>query len=153
VILLAVPPLRERREDIPTLCRYFLERGRAGGEAPSVTERALECLERYDWPGNVRELENVVRRAAALGKGLSLDIDALPSHIAASAAPARFPPAPPSVPGPPGTAALSGYEERAIRDALAAVGGNRKKAAAALGIGEATLYRKIKKYGLSSRGA
>ncbi len=144
VILLQVPPLRERRQDIAPLSLYFLVRNVPQGQEVEVSGKAIECLERYDWPGNIRELENVLRRALALGGGASIDIEDLPANVTAQVVPPPTPPEPALRPE-----SLEGMEAQAIRRALAASGGSRRQAARALGIGEATLYRKIQKYGLS----
>jgi two-component system response regulator PilR (NtrC family) len=83
VIPIHVPPLRERREDIPLLARSFLERFRKAMEKPvdSIEPEALRRLEAYDWPGNVRELENTIERAVALTTGRSIAVDVLPEKI------------------------------------------------------------------------
>lgn len=144
VIMVAIPALRDRIEDIPTLARFFLDREYGASETPGISEGALACMENYNWPGNVRELENVLRRAAALRGGQSIEIADLPPHIA------NFTPEESRSAGAAADARLSmgDYEQTAIRQALSHSGGNRKKAAEMLGIGEATLYRKIRKYNL-----
>ena len=143
VFTLEVPPLRDRKEDIPLLARYFIKRFQNEySPVKDLSQEAQICLENYQWPGNVRELENVIRRAVALGKREVI----LPEDL------------PPSIHIPPGSASLTtmgflddtlaGYEIAAIRNALAKAHNNRRKAAQILGIGEATLYRKIGKYNL-----
>ncbi len=71
VVSVTMPPLRDRREDIPELAEYFLQkaRGKCKTNAKSISPEALSCLCNYDWPGNVRELENSIERAAVLGAG------------------------------------------------------------------------------------
>lgn len=143
VVNVDVPPLRDRKEDIPLLAMYFLEHFSTDlTRVKEVSREALICMENYEWPGNVRELENVIRRAMALGKTNII----LPEHL------------PPNVYTPPNDApqdidlpsndSLVAYEIAAIRNALAKSGNNREKAARNLSIGVATLYRKIKKYGI-----
>lgn len=141
VVTVSVPPLRDRGEDIPLLLRYFVKRFASDfSSAKDIAREALIYLENYDWPGNIREMENVIRRAVALGKE---DI-ILPEDL------------PPNIYQPPiehfqsiarpSDESMATYEKAAIQNALAKSGGNRKKAAQILGIGEATLYRKMRKY-------
>jgi two-component system response regulator PilR (NtrC family) len=84
VIPILVPPLRERREDIPLLARYFLEQFRIKMDKPieAISPEAMTRLESYDWPGNVRELENTMERAVALESGREISLRALPDRIA-----------------------------------------------------------------------
>lgn len=146
VVVMTSPPLRERLEDIPLLIRHFIHQSNNGsGGAPGVSKDALACLMTYDWPGNVRELENVIRRAVAMGGGEQIHLQDLPEAVYT----------PPVIPIPPqgGSAVVAddsfrAYEYAAIRNALNKCNNNRKKAALLLGIGEATLYRKIKQYHL-----
>jgi len=148
VIMLTVPSLRDRIEDIPVLARYFLGWKGTGFGPYSLSECALESLERYSWPGNVRELENVLHRAAALRCGDVIDIVDLPPHIAALKAVADSPPQEPAELLPDSSATMDAFEAEAINQALQRCAGNRRKTAEILGIGEATLYRKLKKYKL-----
>ncbi len=143
VVTVNVPPLRDRREDIPVLAKYFVQRFVTDlSPVEDLSQETLICLENYTWPGNIRELENVIRRAVALGKGRMIMPEDLPSNIFT----------PPGKPSPgidhPKDDSLPAYERAAIENALRRSGKNRKKAAQILGIGEATLYRKIKKYGI-----
>jgi len=148
VILLAVPSLRERKDDISTLVRYFIVKAGVPGNSTGISQHAMACLERYDWPGNVRELENVLRRAVALRGGDCIEVEDLPAHIAKLRN--AYQPADELKPQvePTPSPSMDTYELTAITSALAKSGGNRKRAAAALEIGEATLYRKIRKYKL-----
>ncbi len=142
-ITLTLPRLTDRKEDVPLLARYFVKCFRtAFSPVEDVSDEAVLCLENYDWPGNVRELENVIRRAVALGKGKMVMPEDLPVKIYAQ------PRKPARAITPPTDATLAAYEKAAIENALAKSHNNRKEAAQILGIGEATLYRKIKKYGL-----
>jgi transcriptional regulator with PAS, ATPase and Fis domain len=146
VVGVNVVPLRDRREDIPLLANYFVKRFATDfSPVEDISKEALICLENHDWPGNIRELENVLRRAIALGKGKTIMPEDLPSNIYA-----------PPTETSKGTIRLSedsleAYEEAAIRNALTKSRQNRKRAADILGIGEATLYRKIKKYGITGQ--
>jgi DNA-binding NtrC family response regulator len=141
VVALSVVPLRDRKEDIPLLAKYFVKEFATNfSPVKDISEEALIRLENYSWPGNVRELENVLRRAVALGKGKTITPEDLPPNI-------YVPPMEPSsgpVAVPDDT--LAGYEKAALQNALQKSQHNRKRAAQILGIGEATLYRKIKKY-------
>jgi DNA-binding NtrC family response regulator len=146
VIQTQIPPLRERRDDIPRLALHFAKSfGESlGRRLTDVSPAALEVLTRYRWPGNVRELRNVIERAMVLGDGATLDLDDLPPELlrAAPMAPAGAPPDARLV------RPLAELEREAIMAALAATDGNKARAAALLGIDRTTLYRKLKDYAL-----
>ncbi|HUK29964.1 MAG TPA: sigma-54 dependent transcriptional regulator [Candidatus Acidoferrum sp.] len=139
VVQIKIPPLRERKTDIPLLANAFLEKFADGDGAPhKLSEEALRCLMAYDWPGNVRELENAIERAVALGPGPNLQLSDLPSslHYGKGSQPQeddKFVP-------------LDTMERRAIFRALQESGGDKVVAARMLGIGKTTLYRKLKYY-------
>jgi DNA-binding NtrC family response regulator len=136
-IVLEVPPLRERPEDVVPLVAHFLTRhARRLGQAPqTVTPRALELLQRHPWPGNVRELESVIERALILGTGQALDVADLPDGL-------RSPRV--SVPSPAGPLRpLAEVEREHIARVLAAADGNKARAARILGLDRKTLYRKL----------
>jgi len=141
VVTINIPPLRDRKEDIPILAKYFIGCFNEDFLSPKdMSEEALAYLEKYDWPGNVRELENVIRHAMALGKGKIILPEDLPPNISVLlgiTSENRYLPPKDS---------LAYFEKLAIQNALSKSGNNRKKAARILRIGEATLYRKIKKY-------
>jgi two-component system response regulator AtoC len=139
-----VPPLRERREDIPALIRYLLARGgeRFGVAGKlSLDPEAEEILVSYDWPGNVRELENVLQRATILAEDGRITVGDLPPNIT------------PAVPAGAATPALTGrgqlrdqvrdFEHGLILRAIDECGGDRRAAAQRLGIGLSSLYRKL----------
>lgn len=132
VFPIRLPPLRERREDIPALAATLLTRVGASLGRPGLrlAQDAVAALQAAPWPGNVRELANTLERAAILAEGDEL-----------GAADLRLPGAPSPVARP---TSLAEAEEAAIRAALDAVGGNRRKAAEILGIGERTLYEKLR---------
>lgn len=141
VLSIKLPPLRERKSDIPLLVRHFIERhggpeSRISGFSPEATAHLMS----YDWPGNVRELENCVQRALAIGAEREIQVSDLPSnllhHVARASSPRQ------------GTSTLQALEQRAILQALEATGGDRLRAAKLLGIGKSTIYRKLKEYGL-----
>jgi DNA-binding NtrC family response regulator len=146
VVAIEVPPLRERKEDLALLAKYFLKRF-ATDVTPTrdIARKTYFCLENHDWPGNIRELENVIRRAIALGRGERIEPEDLPANIFTPAgdgfAPVHI----------PSDDSMASYEKSAILNALKKSGYNRRIAAQILGVGEATLYRKISKYGLISK--
>jgi two-component system response regulator AtoC len=136
-----LPPLRERKKDVIPLAEHLLVRigedlGRRGLTLSAAAKTALLAR---DWPGNVRELRNVLERAAILTDGKQLEVEHLGPAVGAPAAAAA---------GAGSAATLKDAERAAIAAALAATGGHRKQAAERLGIGERTLYEKIKEYGL-----
>jgi DNA-binding NtrC family response regulator len=142
VIEVRLPPLRERREDIPALAEHFMARaaGKLGREVRLAPE-AVERLLRYPWPGNVRELENAVERAAILTRGETVTPEDLPPHVAAAL---TLGPSP----ALPRQTTLADAERSHILTTLERVGRNQSAAAEALGIGRTTLWRKLKEYGL-----
>ncbi len=133
-ISVLIPPLRDRREDIPLLAQHFLEQSAAYGKK-RIGQKAMACLEAYDWPGNVRELRHAIERAVILAQGEEIQPEDLPPDIQC---------------GTPATAPTSGSLEELERQHVIAtlrrVGGHRGKAAALLGIDPKTLYRKILTY-------
>jgi len=141
VVTIKLPPLRERREDIPGLIRFFLAKHKASETGiTDVSDEAMRHLNSYDWPGNVRELENCIQRVLALGSAPQARVIDLPSTIL------YFVGKPASAPQP--FATLRELEQRQILQALEATKGDRQRAAKLLGIGKTTIYRKIKEYGL-----
>jgi DNA-binding NtrC family response regulator len=153
VISLHVPPLRERREDIPALVSHYLSvfRERFNRPALSLSDEAQRRLAAYDWPGNVRELKNTLERAAALSAADTLEADQIGVGNKAPGTAAIDRPAPgtrhPTPAERPPT--LEQIERRHILRVLEETGGNRERAAAVLGISARTLYRKLREYGES----
>jgi DNA-binding NtrC family response regulator len=150
VIAIPLPPLRERREDIPLLIHYFLQKHARQNhkELTAVQQDALRRLHAYDWPGNVRELENVIERAVILTSDATIGVPHLPPHLQD-----RDPAATVVARGElllPENTTLAHLERLAITQTLERCGGNRQAAAKVLDIGIATLYRKIKEYHLPS---
>jgi len=141
VVQLHMPPLRSRREDILPLARVLLAKAaeRFRSQVSGLSPRAADQLLRYDWPGNVRELENAMERAVALGRAQLLDFDDLPEEV-------RRAVPKPTVDGP--VRALADVEKDYILAVLDLNGGNQARTAKELGIGSATLYRKLKSYSL-----
>ncbi|MEM9082639.1 MAG: sigma-54 dependent transcriptional regulator [Planctomycetota bacterium] len=153
-----LPPLRERREDIPRIVRHVSAKfaGDMDRNPPDVTDAAMLRLTAYHWPGNVRQLINAVQNATvmALAEGETLDVRHIPEDIQLRDEDAELESSAGSVDGvkcQPGSLAgtsLEQLEKRAIRETLKLTGGNREQTAKLLGIGERTLYRKLKEYGL-----
>ncbi|HXG67307.1 MAG TPA: sigma 54-interacting transcriptional regulator [Blastocatellia bacterium] len=139
-----LPPLRERRDDIPLLAIHFLEvyKKRSTKNITGITEKALARLRRYDWPGNVRELENAIERAVIIAQGQLITVDDLPDAVrgAESEHDARK-----TVEVEIGLT-MDEVEKRVIMETLAYTGGDRTRAAQILGIGRKTLYRKLQQY-------
>jgi DNA-binding NtrC family response regulator len=152
VVKVRVPPLRERREDIPALCEHFLGRLPKEGRARRVTEAALEALVRHTWPGNIRQLENEIRRAAALSKG-AIDLDGLSREILDPvAALAEVPPGQtPSTEARDLKALVEELETRVVRRMLDREGGNISRTARALGLSRLGLRKKLRRYKLDAR--
>ena len=148
VVRVAVPPLRERREDIPLLVDHFLASFRAslGKNVRGVADDALAKLVAYRWPGNVRELENVIERAVILADEGRVTLADLPENVRGEAA--VLAPEPASVGDLSLAPARRRFETEWIRDALEAAKGNRTHAARLLGISHRALLYKLKEYGL-----
>jgi DNA-binding NtrC family response regulator len=149
VVTIHVPPLRERRSDIPMLAHWFLDRC-APGRSVQVTNAAMKSLLQYEWPGNVRELENCVERALALGNQQTIDIDDLPPAIA-STSPSSVSTAPPEPDPGYSTTDLEDIERSTIERVFQQVKGDKVLAGKMLGISRATLYRKLKRYNIGTR--
>jgi DNA-binding NtrC family response regulator len=140
-ITLKIPSLSERREDIPELCIHLCKRLQSEGLPPKqLSEEAIASLSRHKWPGNVRELENVLRNCMAFSTGEVIRPEDLPFSETISSGQ--------NIPFMEGSGSMSDYEAEAIRKTLENTSGNRRKAAKILGISEATLYRRIKEFGL-----
>jgi DNA-binding NtrC family response regulator len=140
IVQIKLPPLRERKSDIPLLVNFFLEKF-SDPERPirTISEDAMRRLMAHDWPGNVRELENAIERAVALGSGPILHIADLPSNLQQGSSEK-------SVDSNELTT-LEEVERRFIFRALRETNGDKLAAARLLGIGKTTLYRKLKQYG------
>ena len=151
VLSIHLPPLRERREDIPLLCEHFLKK--YGDELKKgirgVSARALERLAAYAWPGNVRELENVIYEAMVLSDAKVIDERDLPRRIRQGAA-AEAEAAGETLKGA-AQAAAENAEMALIEKALRDSGGNRTLAARTLGVSRKTLFNKMKALGILNR--
>jgi DNA-binding NtrC family response regulator len=143
---ISLPSLRDRAEDIPELVEYFLKEAavEVGSKVTGITEAAQTILSNYEWPGNIRQLRNCIRTMVVMCDRDMLDVQDIPPDIAQRRQLAPGGRAPAGLAGMP----LNELEKQAIIDTLAKTEGNREKAAKILGIGERTLYRKIKEYNL-----
>jgi DNA-binding NtrC family response regulator len=139
VIHLAIPPLRDRQEDIPLLALHFLDKFcMENDRAPmGITPEAMAALRSHYWPGNVRELQNVVERAVALCQGNMVELEDLPDEVR------RYSPEDDQITVPIG-ASMEEIERRAITQTLKKTQGDKELTARLLGIGLATLYRRLK---------
>jgi len=155
VVAIHLPPLRDRRDDLPLLIRHFLKLKAATIGLPEKTfERdALDCLLRYAWPGNVRELENVIERALALSQGSTLTMNDLPPHLAG--APGALPVRTVNAADPNRSSSLSAaveqLEHTLILEALAQADHNQTRAAEILGTTRRILKYKMDKLGIQSQ--
>lgn len=150
VFRIELPPLRERRDDIPMLAEHFLV-NLAGGRARSISQAAMECLTAYDWPGNVRELRNVIERGTILAENGQIDRASLPREIVEKAG--RREACNGQLPGLSPDMSLDEVEREHIARTLLHHDGNRERTAKALGISRKTLYRKLQGYGLEQDGS
>ncbi len=142
VLTLRIPPLRERRQDIPLLAQHILERlGRSNNAQYSLTDEAMKAILGYDWPGNVRELENCLERACTMSSGPLLHTSDLSSAVQNSQVQG-----PRGVPSGPRIVPLAELEKQAILSTIEQLNGDKLLAAELLGIGKTTLYRKLKEY-------
>jgi two-component system response regulator HydG len=133
-LTMAIPPLRERKEDIPLLIDYILKNG-PSFRNKKFSQEAVRILSEYAWPGNVRELQNVVHRTLLLSKGDLIEPDGLPADLMAT---------------PGGSIRrLEEVEREHILSVLKEAKGQRRKAAEILGVDPKTLYRKLLSYGVS----
>ena len=141
VVALRLPPLRERKQDVPMLVSHFLDRlAGTSGKARTVSDEALKVMLAYDWPGNVRELENALERAGALSSGPVIQVADLPTAIQNCQVPVALPV------GSGKIIPIAELEKGAILGAIAQLNGDKLMAARLLGIGKTTLYRKLKEY-------
>jgi len=147
VVTLSLPPLRERREDIPLLAYYMLRKYSTiiGHDVQEITPEALQRLVEYDFPGNIRELSNFIERGVALSSGPELGIEHLPHSLGALTVRVFTP----EIATPPTT--LEEQETEHIISVLKMADGNRTKAAKMLGIDRVSLWRKLKKLGIDDK--
>jgi DNA-binding NtrC family response regulator len=142
VVTLKIPPLRERKQDIPLLVSHFLEKlARSSGVQREVSDESMKLMLAYGWPGNVRELENCLERACALSSGPIMQVADLPTsiqnaqlHSAVGSLPANR------------IVTIAEMERQGILGTIDQLQGDKLMAAKLLGIGKTTLYRKLKEY-------
>lgn len=142
VVRIVLPPLRERREDIPMLAHHFLQKASSANDQPvrGFVPETMALLERYHWPGNVRELENVIERTVSLAPGPLIMPDDLPEAVR------KAEPAPTG--GDESLLSLADVEKRHLARVLRETGGNKVRAAKILGIDRRTLYRMAERFGM-----
>ncbi|MEA2062902.1 MAG: helix-turn-helix domain-containing protein, partial [Gemmatimonadota bacterium] len=142
VVKIVLPPLCQRKEDVPLLAEHFITRFNClrGRQIAGVSSAAMAALMEYDYPGNIRELENIIEHAFVLCDGAKIETRHLPEHLAQTGPP------PSEETGFP--SALGEFEKRLICEALERNGFNRLAAARELGIHKSTLFRKIKSLGI-----
>ena len=160
VVPLNIPPLRQRKEDIALLASMFLNRAAARYRRPvsHLSAEAVKVLTDYAWPGNVRQLEHMIERIVILNAPGEIGVNALPNEILepeSGGAPSEIRSLAPPRPEQPNDSlrAIDRMEREAITDALSKANGNVTEAARILGLGQATMYRKIKRYGLNPKSA
>ncbi|HKW62825.1 MAG TPA: sigma-54 dependent transcriptional regulator [Candidatus Acidoferrum sp.] len=149
VVTVHLPPLRDRRSDVPILVHHFLDRYAKGSQI-HVTPAAMKSLLQYDWPGNVRELENCIARAVTLGDGLTIDVADLPPAIRSEQAETGSPRV--AETSSLSTTALAEMERVTILRVFEQAHGDKALAGKMLGISRATLYRKLKRYNIALKG-
>jgi DNA-binding NtrC family response regulator len=146
VVTIALPPLRERREDVPLLVEHLVRRAAhdCGKSVSGVSQAALALLTAYRWPGNVRELAHVLERGVALAQHEVLGAEDLPAELRE--------PVPSAAAVPPDRPTLRELKRRYVRNVLEENGGNVSRAAAVLGVDRRSLYRMLQRYGFAPRG-
>jgi two-component system response regulator HydG len=159
VVNLRIPPLRDRKEDIPALVQHFLERAqRENGKQYTISADALRAMMGYDWPGNVRELESAIERACALSSGPIVHMGDLPTQLhdfVMHGRTSRVESVDPEQMDGDGElparsiVSIAEMEKQAILGTIRELKGDKLMAAKLLGIGKTTLYRKLKEYGVS----
>jgi DNA-binding NtrC family response regulator len=144
IATLAIPPLRQRMDDVPVLVEAFLKEAatQAGRAVPDIGREAMEALMRHPWPGNVRELKGVIEQSLVRATGDLIRLEDLPSEIATGREPAVT----------PGMAPAAGTAREQLVEALRRAGGNRAEASRLLGISRSTLYRRLAEHGLDDEG-
>ena len=152
VITIQLPPLRERKDDIPLLAQHFLQKYGEENHKDSLelTPDALDLMTEYDWPGNVRELENVIERAVVLTAGPRIGVELIPDHVRKTP---NFQ-APQFVMPPDGISfkdVTAGFEKQLIESTLETAGGVQKRAAELLRMKPTTLNEMIKRYDIRPR--
>jgi DNA-binding NtrC family response regulator len=147
LITLTLPPLRERRGDVPPLAAHFLHRASQayGAEVDAITPRALEWLKGQSWPGNIRQLRHLIERAVLIRGGRALDVDDFAAVRDVASAESREEALPEA-----GAMTLDQIEQAMIEKCMRHYDANISRAAEALGLSRAALYRRLEKYGIDA---
>ncbi len=148
VVRIVLPPLRSRWEDIPLLVQFFIQRFNAiqGRRIANISDRSMAALVDFNFPGNVRELENAIEHAFVVCGGSTIRLEDLPAHFRGPVQPVQ---AVPAVPARAESRPLESAEAATIRDTLQRFNGNRTRTAKDLGISRNTLWRKMKRHGIT----
>ena len=151
VLPVSIPPLRERRSDIPLLGRHFVQKfaAESGKPAKELAQEAIDALQRYDWPGNVRELENVIQRAVVLGRSEVIGLEQLSFRLQTPASQqAAMPETADMGYQDAKQAVLDTFEREYFSRLIQATGGNIARAAQEAGMDRKNLYQKLGRLGL-----
>src|SRR5690349_16568627 len=156
VVPVRLPPLRERREDIPELVSHFLARFAAERRMPalSISEEAMAALQAHDWPGNVRQLRNIIERTIILAPGdrvSCIEVDLLPSEIMDNQAAAGMSAATMSIMGSPLREARESFEREYLKIQIRRFSGNISRTASFIGMERSALHRKLKALGIGEK--
>jgi len=156
VVPVRIPPLRERREDIPEMVAYFLARFAAERHmaTPSISEEAMAALQAHDWPGNVRQLRNIIERTIILAPGdrvACIDVDLLPQEILENQTAMGGPTAAVAIMGSPLREARESFEREYLKIQIRRFSGNISRTASFIGMERSALHRKLKALGIGEK--
>ena len=156
VVPVRIPPLRERREDIPEMVAYFLARFAAERHmaTPTISEEAMAALQAHDWPGNVRQLRNIIERTIILAPGdrvSSIDVDLLPPEILENQTAMGGPSAAVAIMGSPLREARESFEREYLKIQIRRFSGNISRTASFIGMERSALHRKLKALGIGEK--
>jgi len=156
VVPVRLPPLRERREDIPELVNHFLARFAAERRmaAPSISQEALAALQAHDWPGNIRQLRNIIERTIILAPGDRvgcIEVDLLPGEVLENQGPIGVSNASMSIMGSPLREARESFEREYLRIQIRRFSGNISRTASFIGMERSALHRKLKALGIGEK--
>jgi two-component system nitrogen regulation response regulator NtrX len=155
VVPVRIPPLRERREDIPELANHFLTRFAAERRItpPSFSEEVIAALQAHDWPGNVRQLRNIIERTVILAPGdvSCIDVDLLPSEVLDNQGSAGLSSATLTIMGSPLREARESFEREYLKIQIRRFSGNISRTASFIGMERSALHRKLKALGIADK--
>jgi two-component system nitrogen regulation response regulator NtrX len=155
VVPVRVPPLRDRREDIPELANHFLARFAAERrlQTPTLSDEAMAALQAHDWPGNVRQLRNIIERTIILAPGdvRSIDLDLLPAEIVEAQGSLAVSSATMSIMGSPLREARESFEREYLKIQIRRFSGNISRTASFIGMERSALHRKLKALGIGDK--